>query len=208
MKLTLRMIGTLVIITMCSAAVLSGINRWAEPLIEQHVVEARREAITTLHPKTENFNQKAEYGPENYPIYSVRDKEGDTIGYTFIAAGTGYQGEIKMMAGLNQDLEKMAGLVILEQVETPGLGARIEEKAKNPGNKKEYKFRNWFEGLNPEPKIEYVRNRQPEENNQIKAITGATISSESVVKIINEAYPRVKEIISESKNTEMNKNNE
>ncbi|MGM0381795.1 MAG: FMN-binding protein, partial [bacterium] len=141
MKLTFKMIITLSIITMCSAAVLSGINRWAEPRIEQHAQDARQEAIFSLHPEAKDSTQLAEYGEENLPIYSALDKDGRVVGYTFVAAGTGYQGEIRMMVGLKKSLEELAGLAILKQVETPGLGARIEEKAEDPENKEDYKFR-------------------------------------------------------------------
>ncbi len=208
MKLTLRMIITLVIITMCSAAVLSGISRWAEPRIEKHALAARQRAILTLHPAAEDSREIAQYGPDDLPIFATRDDAQNTTGYAFTAVGTGYQGEIRLMVGTSPTLDRLTGIVILAQVETPGLGARIGEKTEDPETKEDYKFRNWFQGLKPEPKIEYVRNQIPEQDNQVRAITGATISSESVVEIINEAYPEVKKIITEKENIQPGVSNE
>ena len=39
--------------------------------------------------------------------------------------------------------------------------------------------------------IEYVKSKKPEQDNQIEAITGATISSRAVVNIINKAVAEV-----------------
>ncbi len=208
MKLTFRMILTLFIITISSATILSAINRWAQPRIEQHALRARQRAIYTLHPRAEETTEIAQHGPEDLPIFAALDDAGETLGYTFLAEGTGYQGEIRLMVGTTVDFQKLTGIVILAQVETPGLGARIEERAEDPEVKEDYRFRNWFEGLNPEPEIEYVRNQMPEEDNQIRAITGATISSESVVEIINRAFDRVKNIVAKQQNGEIEENNE
>ena len=41
--------------------------------------------------------------------------------------GNGFQGKIRLMLGLSNDLNKITSLEILEQVETPGLGSRVTE---------------------------------------------------------------------------------
>ena len=74
---------------------------------------------------------------------------------------------------------------MLEQVETPGLGGRIGEDV----------FQDQFKGIKTEPAVEYVKNQEPETDNQIQAITGATISSRSVVKIINKNVALLKDIL-------------
>jgi len=81
------------------------------------------------------------------------------------------------MVGLTPDLEKITGIEVLEQVETPGLGGRIGEES----------FQSQFKNVSVEPEVEYVKNQEPEKENQIRAVTGATISSRSVVAIINGA---------------------
>jgi electron transport complex protein RnfG len=44
-------------------------------------------------------------------------------------------------------------------------------------------------------KIEYLKNEKPEKPYQIEAITGATISSRAVVKILNKAIEDLKQQI-------------
>ena len=43
--------------------------------------------------------------------------------------GAGYQGPIQGMIAMHGDMNTIAGLAITEEVETPGLGGRIEEPA-------------------------------------------------------------------------------
>ncbi|MBI5810192.1 MAG: FMN-binding protein, partial [Deltaproteobacteria bacterium] len=55
----------------------------------------------------------------------------------------------------------------------------------------EPKFEGQFKDIEITPKVEYIKNRKPEKPNQIQAITGATISSDAVVKNINKAVKKV-----------------
>jgi electron transport complex protein RnfG len=66
-------------------------------------------------------------------------------------------------------------MIVLEQLETPGLGAEIDGE----------KFVSQFRGLATRPPISYVKGKAPEKDNEVQAITGATISSKAVVDIIN-----------------------
>jgi electron transport complex protein RnfG len=85
--------------------------------------------------------------------------------------------------GVTPDFSGITGAVILEQVETPGLGTKIEH---DPSNSNPGWFMDQFTGLNTQPKITYVKNEQPDADNEIRAITGATISSKAIVNILNE----------------------
>ncbi|MFP4687332.1 MAG: FMN-binding protein [bacterium] len=196
MKLVLRMVLVLAVITMSSAAILSSLQQWAEPRIEAHAEKNKQKAIFKLVPETDDFSELAAY-KDDKKIYVCYDKNEDITGFAFEAAGTGYQGEIKLMAGLTPELEKMSGLEILAQVETPGLGAEITKYNSNPKNKSAYKFLNWFENLKIQPEIQISKDPQSQKSNQIQAITGATISSKAVVRILNRAIekagPRIKE---------------
>jgi len=53
-----------------------------------------------------------------------------------------------------------------------------------------------------EPEIIYVKNSKPSKDNEIQAITGATISSKSVVNILNTNIGKVKKMY--NKNNKMN----
>ncbi len=117
--------------------------------------------------------------------FECSNGSGSVVGIALPVQGNGYQGVIKIMVGLTPDLDSITGIKVLEQVETPGLGGRIGEVS----------FQDQFKGIRTEPAVEYVKNQAPENNNQIQAITGATISSRSVVKIINKNVKLLKDIL-------------
>ena len=68
---------------------------------------------------------------------------------------------------------------VLESRETPGLGDKIYKDAE---------FVRAFSALSIEPEIMAVKKGTSSMPNEIDAITGATISSKAVVRIINEAH--------------------
>lgn len=60
------------------------------------------------------------------PVYLL-EGDGEVQLVILPVEGTGYQSTIRAFLALESDLTTIAGLTILEQGETPGLGARIEE---------------------------------------------------------------------------------
>jgi electron transport complex protein RnfG len=68
---------------------------------------------------------------------------------------------------------------VLESRETPGLGDKIYKDAVFVGG---------FSALSIEPEIVAVKKGTKSRPNAIDAITGATISSKAVVRIINETH--------------------
>ncbi len=217
MKLTLRMVAVLAAITLASGALLSSLNQWAEPRVKKHARERIDRAINSLFPGQPEYKEIAEY-EKNLPLYVCYDKTGDTLGYAFKARGTGYQGVIELIAAAAKDLSHLQGIKILKQVETPGLGARITEyDASLPPRDKadstdlnKFKFRNWFEQVKvgfagETPPLDYVKNKIPEKENHVQAITGATISSRAVVTIVNKALKKVKKTLARTGRIQQNK---
>jgi electron transport complex protein RnfG len=118
---------------------------------------------------------------KNSMLYRILGKESKLIGYAFLAEGQGYQGEIKILGVIDPSLKRLKGIEVIESVETPGLGGRIQEES----------FKKQWKGLSVTPIIEYVKN-EVNKDNQIKAITGATISSRAVVNILNKKIKELK----------------
>ena len=75
--------------------------------------------------------------------------------------------------GVSSDLAQITGLVFTDQSETPGLGGRIDELA----------YREQFRGLKISPGTKLAYGNQG--GSQIDAITGATLTSNSVMRILN-----------------------
>ncbi|MFH0887252.1 MAG: RnfABCDGE type electron transport complex subunit G [bacterium] len=171
MNNTVKMILVLTIIGVISGAILAFVYLIANPMIEGNRQEALKVAITELLPATKQFKEI------DTNIYEASDKNKQNCGYALSLKGGGYQGNIRLMLGISPDLHMFTGIVILESSETPGLGARIDSK----------EFRDQFKGLLVRSPISYVKNAAPDQSkNEIQAIAGATISSRSVVKIIND----------------------
>ncbi len=103
--------------------------------------------------------------------------DGDRlVGYAVPGSGAGFQDTIKLIYGLDPTGARVLGMTVLESRETPGLGDKIY---------KDPKFAGEFRELVVEPVIELIKGHG-DKANQVDAITGATISSRAVVKILNQ----------------------
>ena len=115
--------------------------------------------------------------PNFTQIYILRNGEDVSLAILPIA-GAGYQGPIQGMLAMHGDMNTIAGLAITEQVETPGLGARIEEPA----------WQAQFPGIkvrDPSGKLRFTIQRGPATNDyEVDGITGATRTSNAMTQII------------------------
>ena len=110
-------------------------------------------------------------------IYGGYDEDQNFIGYAIPGEGPGFQDTIKLLYGYRPDSKKVVGMEVLESRETPGLGDKIY---------KDLAFVGAFADLPIEPIIEVVKKGRKVSDNQVDAITGATISSRAIVSIIND----------------------
>lgn len=177
-----KMFLNLVVIGALSGIILSGVFGVADPMIKANKERELKEAIFVVLPGAKDFKVlEKTVGQEKLIVYKGIDENGTPVGVAFKADGGGFQGNIGLMVGLETSYLKLRAIEVLEQLETPGLGDRIREEA----------FKDQFKGLEVKPRVEYIKYRKPEKPNQIQAITGATISSDAVVKNINRAVEKV-----------------
>lgn len=115
----------------------------------------------------------------SYPYYIGKKSDGTVVGYAILSSAGGYNGENKVLVGFDANVESITAIVVTEQAETPGLGAKITEPS----------FRDQFKGQSSIVPLSVVKGIKPEEAQeaQIAAISGATISSTSVVNAVNSA---------------------
>jgi len=109
-----------------------------------------------------------------YSVFEARFENGRLGGWVTKVDGQGYADKIELLLGLDPSLETITGLFILDQKETPGLGNKIIET----------KWRGQFAGKSTRDHLKVVKGGAKVAN-EIDAVTGATISSDSVVTIIN-----------------------
>ncbi|MFH1836956.1 MAG: RnfABCDGE type electron transport complex subunit G [Candidatus Omnitrophota bacterium] len=171
----IRMILALAVVGMISGYALVFVYTYAMPKITENIEGETQRAIANIFPAAGKIEKEKD-------VFKAFDKKGDLLGYAFLAEGNGYQGSIKLLAGIDSDLKELTGIEVLESQETPGLGAEIRNA----------KFKDQFKQLSVGKDIEYVKNRKPQKANQIEAITGATISSRAVVNILNKRIEEIK----------------
>ena len=99
-------------------------------------------------------------------------------------SGNGFQGKIKLMIGLTEDLNKTTSIEVLEQSETPGLGTKILEPP----------YKDQYNGLVTTPAIKLVKGVEPSNPYEVQSITGATISSRAVVTIVNGGIAKLRAV--------------
>jgi len=176
----LKMLVVLTTIGLISGGSLAGVYKKSSPLIEKHRLEELKKAIFDVLPEAKSYKELEKDG---FKAYEGLDNSNNPVGIAFEAEGNGFQAKISMMVGIDNQFEKLKGMKVLYQIETPGLGNKIEFD----------EFRNQFKGLSVKPQIEYVKNKKPEKPNEIQAITAATISSKAVVKILNNEIKKISE---------------
>lgn len=107
------------------------------------------------------------------------DASGSMRGAAVTAQEPGFQEEVLLMIGFDPSSGRLIGFKVLDEKETPGLGDKIE---------RDTSFTSQFPGrVAP---LVGVRSRTAEDPSQVQTITGATISSRAVVRIINHAIAR------------------
>jgi len=119
---------------------------------------------------------------EKVKIYKAVTKAGECVGWSFNAIGSGLIDKIELVVAVDKSFEKTAGFDVLASNETPRIGDRIEDDD----------YRNQFKAA-PVGVFKLVKTGDPGKiDSEIVAITGATVSSEAVVKIINNSLLQIK----------------
>lgn len=181
MKETIKLGLTLLLITAISGAVLAGTNSFTGPIIEEIRKESSFGALMEIFPDADDFQAIDEGQLEEIiaanPVVTEVNKalEGDTVvGYSFKVVTGGYGGDVVTIAGIYED-GNMAGIKVVENSETPNLGTRIEEES----------FTNSFKEKTTAEELVPVDS--PAAENEVQALSGATVSTTAVVKGVNGA---------------------
>jgi electron transport complex protein RnfG len=186
-----RLVGSLAVAGFLSGLIIIGIYLATLDTITANKARELREAVFRVLPAVTQM-QKLQYDGERVVIkhtgkddedtlYAGYDKEGRFVGYAIASEGPGFQDTIRVLFGYQPSKHKVVGMWILESRETPGLGDKIYKDAEFVAN---------FDDVTTAPPIVAVKKGTKSKRNQIDAITGATISSKAVVRIINQGIDR------------------
>ncbi|QXM05748.1 RnfABCDGE type electron transport complex subunit G [Crassaminicella indica] len=167
----------LFIIAAVAACVLGYVNDITKAPIEQQMIQANVKARQTVLPDATEFEEvdKSEYeGYENIIEVYKGLKDGEVVGYTIKTNPNGYGGPVEVMIGLSMD-EVITGVSIGNHTETPGLGAKASGE-----------FKDQYNGKSTEKELTVIKSGEAKDN-EIMAISGATITSRAVTKGVNSA---------------------
>ena len=168
-------------------------NAALSPRIVQNKINKRNRLVGALLPEAKNFVLDAEIEiesiqgkKEKVEVYRAMSEAGECVGWSFNAAGSGFQDKIELVVAVDKDFEKLAGFDVLASNETPQFGDQI---------KYDY-YRDQFKGA-PAEELKLIQSGDPKKiDAEIVAISGATVSSEAVVEIINNFLIQIKEQMS------------
>lgn len=186
-----RLVASLAISGFLSGLIIIGIYVATLPTITENKARELREAVFKVLPGVQGMRKlqfdgeqvviKHEGKDDEDTLYAGYDAENRFIGYAITSQGPGFQDTIRLLYGYLPGERKIVGMEILESRETPGLGDKIYKDADFVAN---------FDALAIEPQIITVKKGARSRPNEVDAITGATISSKAVVRIINEGNGR------------------
>lgn len=111
---------------------------------------------------------------------AVKDSSGSAVGYAFIAQSKGYGGNVSVSVGVTTD-GVITGIDIVTMNETAGLGAECTQDW----------FKNQYAGKSGEI---VVSKSGASADNEIDALSGATITSNAVTRSVNASLALVSEL--------------
>ncbi len=178
------------VLAICFGGLLAGMQIVLGPTIEANKINETLERVPELVFGAAHAKELSETGMEIKPLSVGVEKAGKTVRYNVYetksdgrlagwvtkSAGQGYADKIEILIGFDPQVEKITGLFVLDQKETPGLGNKILETA----------WRGQFLDKSTAKPLAPVKG-QAKAGHEIDAITGATISSKAVTDIINTA---------------------
>lgn len=124
---------TLTVVSLLASLGVSSTFLLTKETIRRKESAVRSEALYTVLPGLEG--PPVEVTPPTIAdqdrVYKGINKAGQLIGYAASGEAQGYSSKIKVMVGIDPGLERIIGINILAQNETPGLGTKMTEVESN-----------------------------------------------------------------------------
>ena len=188
-----KLVLALGIAGLLSGIILVATYTYTAPIIKANKEAAMQRAIFKVLPNCASYNtlkltnglleekapdagNKKEDDKDELLVYAGFNENKELIGFAIPGSEPGFQDIIGVIFGYNAIGKVIIGFEVLESKETPGLGDKIFKDAD---------FQTNFTSLAVEPEIVPVKKGEKQKPNEVEAITGATISSKAIVKLLN-----------------------
>jgi electron transport complex protein RnfG len=186
MREILKLSAILLIICAILAGLLAYTNQLTAPIIAKANEESAKAARTEVLPEAQDFTQISDdtvasiaesIGLTTDDLNEIfeADANGEIIGYTFKCTVSGFGGDVVVLTGISTG-GTIEGVRVLEQDETPGLGAKSTDA-------------DWisqYTGKSISSELTVIKIGTADDS-EIVAITGATITSRAVTLAVNHA---------------------
>lgn len=177
------LVPTISLFLICTivTALLAGTNAITAPMIEQLQIETENKTKAQVLSTATGFSEAktASLDGVDYTYYEGYDESKNIVGYVFTTSSKGYGGDIVTMVGVNGD-GAVNGIDFLTISETAGLGMNADKD----------EFKSQFIGKSGEIGV----NKNAPAENEIQALTGATITSKAVTNAVNIALALFEEV--------------
>ena len=167
-KLGLRLFA----ITAVVGLALAFTNSLTAPVVAENQAQELKESLSVVYP-ADSYEEIDVEKPETIQnVYKATTADGD--GYVFqINSPGGYGGDIEFLIGVDPE-NKITGFAPLVHSESAGFGAEMEQDF----------FKEGMVGVSMDDEVGYSESGS---ENEIVGISGATISTTTIVKGINDA---------------------
>lgn len=193
---SIRLITTLATVAMISGLLVVLVYEFTKPIIAENQRLATERAIFKVLPSAKTrltFVVKqdklalADDKTVGELVYAGYDNKHNLVGIALNAAAQGYQDTIKLLYGYNPDKGCITGFDVLKSTETPGFGTKITTDIDFLANFKclDAKVNTTQSGL--ANKIKTVRHGTKQQGWEIDAISGSTITSNAIGRMLNES---------------------
>jgi electron transport complex protein RnfG len=192
-----RLLFTLALAGALSGWLVVSVYKVTLPAVRRHAAEQEHAAIfdvlkaparwDTLYLVHDALTRTAPAGVDLADVpkaFVGYDAAGTRLGVAITAAEPGFQELLTLMIGFDPASGTLIGFKVLDQKETPGLGDKVERDSAFGGQ---------FPGRTA-PLIG-VKGRAGSPPSEVQTITGATISSRAVIRIINNGVARWRPLV-------------
>jgi len=195
-----RLVGTLAVAGALAGLAIVFVHQWSEPRIQAHRAAVLREAIRevlggptsyrTLWVVDGRLADALPPGTDSASVdrvYLGDDPGGRAAGFAIEGEHPGYQDVVRLIFGFDAERGEVIGMKVLESKETPGLGDRIGSDSA---------FLASFQGVRA-PLVGVRSGAGTRGADEVDMISGATISSRTVIDIINARLEALRPLVEE-----------
>ena len=203
---SLAMIGTLALVSALAGLLVVMAFETTKPMIEENQRRAIEQALAEILPAAVSRRDFIVSGDSLLPlepdmqvsgerIYAGYDQADQLVGLGLEAAAQGYQDVIRILFSYQPGCACIRGIKVIRMAETPGIGDKIATDENFQQNFRALDASLDAAGTQLDHPIVTVRHGTREYPWEIDAISGATISSVAIGRMLNDSAQRLLPVI-------------